>query len=273
MDASRTGFRGHSSPSNFDSAAGLFSVKEQLTGSTERELLAIYYVLMSYCKDLTSKKVKIYSDNQGACRIISVGSRKPHLQKIAIDIFKISVKHNFILNAQWISRTENGKADLLSKFIDMNDWQISPTTFMLMDAKWGPHKVDRFTSHYNFQVSRFNSRFTCPMSEAINAFMQDLSHDNNWVCPHPSTMKSCKARGTLIVSEWPFTIFWPLLCDTPKKFAFFIEEVFVLSKINCKIKDLIIESPGQKEVYKSKPSAFSGCPSFNILAMKINFSS
>ena len=91
MDASRTGFEGHSSPVNFDSAAGMFSAEEQLTSSTERELLAIYYVLMSYCKDLISKKVTVYSDNQEACRIISVGSRKPHLQKIAIDIFKISV--------------------------------------------------------------------------------------------------------------------------------------------------------------------------------------
>ena len=91
MDASRTGFGGHSSSVNFCNAAGLFSVNEQSTGSTQRELMAIYYVLMSYRKNLISKKVKVYSDNQGACRILSVGSRKPHLQKIAIDIFKISL--------------------------------------------------------------------------------------------------------------------------------------------------------------------------------------
>ena len=109
MDTSRTGLGGHSSPVNFDSAAGLLSVKEQLTSSTERELLAMYYVLVSYCKNLISKKVKVYSDNQGARRIISVGSRKPHLQKIAIDIFKISVEHNSILKAQWIPRTETVK--------------------------------------------------------------------------------------------------------------------------------------------------------------------
>ena len=170
-------------------------------------------------------------------------------------------------------RTENGKADLLSKFIDMNDWQINPSTFILID---GPHTVDRFASRYNFQVSRFNSRFACPGSEAIDAFMQDWSHDNNWVCPPPFTipkvlrhMKSCKARGALIVSEWPSAILWPLLCDKYKTFASFIEEVFVLPKI----KDLIIEGPGQKEVYKRKPSVFSGFPSFNILAMKLNFSS
>ena len=133
----------------------------------------------------------------------------------------------------------------------------------------------RFASHYNIQVSRFNSRFACPGSEVVDALMQDWSHDNNWVCPLQSTIprvlrhtKSCKARGTLIVPEWPSAIFWPLLCDKYKKFASFIEEVFVLPKI----KDLIIEGSGQKEVYKRKPS-FSGCPSFNILAMKLYFSS
>ena len=133
--------------------------------------------------------------------------------------------------------------------------------------------VERFASHYYFQVPRFNSRFACPISEAIDAFTQDWSHDNNWVCPPPSdcfkTMKSCKAHGTLIVPEWPSAIFWPLLCDTFKKFASFIEEVFVLPKI----KDLITEGSGLKKVYKKKPSAFSGCPLVNILAMKINFSS
>ena len=126
MDSSRTDFGGHSSSVNFGSAAGLFSVNEQSTGSTEIELMAIYYVLMSYRKNLISKKVKVYSDNQGACRILSVGSRKPHLQKIAIDIFKISVEHNFILNAQWI---ENRKADLLSKFIDMTGKLIQARSF------------------------------------------------------------------------------------------------------------------------------------------------
>ena len=63
-------------------------------------------------------------------------------------------------------------------------------------------------------------------------------------------MKSCKVRETLFVSEWngtewPSAIFWPLLSDKYKKFASFIEEVSVLPKI----KDLIIEGPGPKEVY------------------------
>ena len=60
---------------------------------------------------------------------ISMRSRKPHLQKIAIDVFKISVKHNCTLAAHWIPRTKNGKAGLLSKFIDMNDSQINPNVY------------------------------------------------------------------------------------------------------------------------------------------------
>ena len=65
-------------------------------------------------------------------------------QKLAIDVLKNTVEHNFILDAHWIPRTENGKADFLSKFIDINDWQINPSTFILIDAKWGTNTVDRF---------------------------------------------------------------------------------------------------------------------------------
>ena len=132
---------------------------------------------------------------------------------------------------------------------------------MLMDAKW--LTVVRFTLHYRFQVSLFNLRLACSRSKAIDSF--------NWVCPSTVPralrhMQSCKAREMLIVPEWSSAIYWPLLCNKCKKFACFNGEVFVLPKI----KDLIIEGSGQKEVYKRKPSAFSGRPWFNILATKLD---
>ena len=77
-DASRTAFGGFSSNSDFKPVRGMFSSEEQDAGSTFRELKAIYYVLLSHSKKLQFSKVKIFSGNQGACRIILVGSRKKH---------------------------------------------------------------------------------------------------------------------------------------------------------------------------------------------------
>ena len=53
----------------------------------------------------------------GASRILMVGSSKPHLQQIAIDIFSACLSFDISLDWQWLPRKENARADLLSRFI------------------------------------------------------------------------------------------------------------------------------------------------------------
>ena len=274
-DASRTAFGGISSNPDFKPVRGMFSSFEQKAGSTFRELKAIYYVLLTHSKKLHVSHVKIFSDNQGACRITLVGSRKKHLQQLAVDIFALSVKYSFVIRTQWIRRDENQIADHLSKFVDFDDWQINLSTFLLLNAKWGPFTVDRFASYYNNQLNRFNTRYVSPGSEAVDALAQDWSHEINWVCPPiyliPKVirhMKCCRAKGVLIVSEWHSGLFWPVLCKKEYEFEHFVKDVFVLPKIH----DLILVGPGQTSVYKKKRPVFSGCPVFNMLALKIDFS-
>ena len=50
------------------------------------------------------------------------------------------------MEAQWISRSLNKRADLLSWFVDKDDWRVNPSVFRLVDAQWGPHTIDRFAS-------------------------------------------------------------------------------------------------------------------------------
>ena len=69
-------------------------------------------------------------------------------------------------------------------------------------------------------MPRFNSRFLQPGAEAVDAFSQDWSSDNNWLVP-PTTLigrvlchiRDCKAVGTLILPMWKSAQFWPLLCS------------------------------------------------------------
>ena len=37
------------------------------------------------------------------------------------------------------------------------------------------------------------------------------------------------------------------------------------------VKDLILEGPGQRQIYKSHPSVFHGCPKFRRLALRVDF--
>ena len=148
--------------------------------------------------------MKVITDNDNAARIVLVGSRKPHLQALAIDIFQLCLAKRIVLDAQWIPRSVNERADLLSRFVDKDDWSLNPVVFQDIDVKWGPHTVNRFASYYNAQLPRFNSEFASPGSCGVDAFAQDWSCEINWICPPVSLivrsvrkLEACNGFGTL----------------------------------------------------------------------------
>ena len=175
-DASNVAFWGFSSNLSVSSVSGMWLADDKGQSSTYRELKAIYYVLASYAKELENTKVKVFTDNDNAARIVLVGSRKPHLQALTIDIFQLCL-------AKRIVRSVNERVDLLSRFVDKDDWSLNPVVFQDIDVKWGPHTVDRFASYYNAQLPRFNSKFASPSSCGADAFSQDWSCEINWICP------------------------------------------------------------------------------------------
>ena len=184
-DASSYAFGGYSIQFSNTRVSGMSTDAERAKVSTFRELKAIIFVLSSYAKSLVGKRVTLFTDNQAACRILSVGSRKPELQQLAMDIFNMSLIHQFLFESKWLPRALNEIADCLSKFADKDDWKINPSTFILLNHKWGSYTIDRFASLDNNQLPRFNSRFLCPESEAVDAFSQNREGENNWLCPPP----------------------------------------------------------------------------------------
>ena len=98
-------------------ASGMFTIDDLGQSSTFRELRAIYYVLLSFVEHLKHKRVKIFTDNQGAARIVSVGSSKAHLQSVALRIFRFCFSHCIALEAQWIPRSDLYEAGSLTRMI------------------------------------------------------------------------------------------------------------------------------------------------------------
>ena len=66
------------------------------------------------------------------------------VQAIAVDILNFSLSNNIQLRTQWIPEAENDRADLLSRFVDKDDWSMNSEVFHDLDDKWGPHTIDRF---------------------------------------------------------------------------------------------------------------------------------
>ena len=123
-DASDVAFGGFSASLDGVTASGIFTSDDHRQSSTFRELKEIYYVLLFCVEQLKQKMVKVFTENQGAARIVSVGSSKVRLQSVAMSIFYFS--NGITLEAQWIPMSQNERADLLSRFI-----------------------VDRFATYYN----------------------------------------------------------------------------------------------------------------------------
>ena len=190
----------------------MWASEEVAQSSTFRELKDILNVLVSYASQLQSKRVIVKTESHSEARIVSVGSSKSHLRYI----FQLCLKNAIVLEAQRIPRSLKEKALMLSQFIDPDDWSLHPSVFLLLNARWGPHTMYRFASHYNAQLPLFNSKDTSPGSCGVDAFIQNWSRWENWLCPPVNLVTQCvrhlEARCgcyTLIIPECPSAVFWP----------------------------------------------------------------
>jgi len=117
-DASDYAFRGFRIKLNDQPVSGMFRRFECQPSSTFRELKAIFYVIKAHVASLRHKKVKVFTDNENASRIVSVGSPKQHLHCLALDIFQLCLVNDIQIDAQCIPRDANVRADLLSLFVE-----------------------------------------------------------------------------------------------------------------------------------------------------------
>ena len=106
-----------------------------------------------------------------------MGSGKRHLQNETLNIFYICSSPGITIEPAWIPRSENDRADYLSKIVDKDDWLINPSIFRWLDYMWGAHSIDRFADEHNHQLPRFDSKFWHPKCEAMDAFVRSWEYE------------------------------------------------------------------------------------------------
>ena len=208
-----------------------WSELERGKSSTWRELKGIALALLSFTPDLQGKRVQVFTDNQGVVSIINKGSMNVGLHNMSIDIASLCRRKSISLQIQWVPREENVLADQISKEIDFDDWGVSHKFFVYMDEMWGPHTVDRFADQNNKKLTLFNSKYSCPGTNAVDAFSVDWSSDNNWLVPPIYLIgqvlrhvRVCKAKASLVVPCWPSAPFWPLLFSEHSSFSSMVSQ-------------------------------------------------
>ena len=157
-------------------------------------------------------------DNQNVVWALYAGSMKVDLHALVIDICKLCIENNIHLFPEWVPRSLNQIANLISKEVDRDDHMLNSDLFPTLDIMWGPHTVDCFSSFHTRHVPRYCSRFPKPGAESINAFTTTWLGENNWLFPPPffvpkviKDLKFSEADGTLIVPHWESAPLWPPL--------------------------------------------------------------
>ena len=117
-------------------------------------------------------------------------------------------------------------------------WRLGPfpLSFHRIDLVWRPHSTDCFANHLNAKLPCFNSRFSNPGAEGIDAFLMDWAGENNYVCPPVCLFCACcficviaKLQGQgAHVHTWCHARFAMLLRSALRK-----EKIHVLNEKRC----------------------------------------
>ena len=264
-DASNSGCGGYIVDIQGSESFRTWQSGEEKTSSTYREMLGVHTVLQSVTSFLRGKKVRWYTDNQCVVSIINKGSMKVHLHELSLKIYKFAIQNSIDLYMEWIPRTLNEKADLISRIIDKDDWQTSIPFFKYIDHIWGPHTFDRFADCNNKKVDKFNSKMWSPLTSGVDAFAFDWKGENNWLVPPIYLVGRCinyliasGASGTLIVPYWTSAAFWPILVNSDSSFKGFVTAFKKL----VNVQNVFIEG--------SVPSVFNGNFKGAVIALRIN---
>ena len=209
----------------------MFDLDEKDRSSTWRELEAIRFGLDAFHAKLSSSCISWMTDNRAAMFVSSSGSKRQHLQDLALEIYELTREHNIDLEVNWVPRDDNQVADYISKIVDPDDWEITEGFLEFLEEKWGPFTIDRFASFDNSKCERFNSKFLVPGTEAVDAFTQDWRFDHNLLVPPVkhivrvlNLIRSMSGiRAVLVAPLWTSAHFWPLLREG-ERFAHFVKD-------------------------------------------------
>ena len=83
--------------------------------------------------------VKHRTDNQNVIRALSNRSKTELVQELVVDIFKLCIEFNIRLFPEWIPRSDNQWANVVSKDLDRDDYMLHPDIFVILDVMWGAH--------------------------------------------------------------------------------------------------------------------------------------
>ena len=208
-----------------------FSAEEFKSSSTARELLALEAVYTSDNTAGLEGNVLHLTDNQAVCVIMEVGSKKPSLMKIVMNILRAAKEKNIKLRCEWRPRDHYliQHADLGSRSFDDSAISLNFESFLVITEFFADFQfdVDCMAQEWNKKANIFYSKLWEEGSAGINFFSQKLNPSLSHYCFPPVSkiiasilhLAKCKvANGLLVVPVWKSCSFWVSILPDGKHF-------------------------------------------------------
>lgn len=225
-DASKIGWGAYC---NEQRANGLWTTVERSFHINKLELLAAYFALKCFARDLSNCDILLHVDNTTAMAYINrMGSVKyPELHKVAQKIWHWCERRNSFVVATYIQSKDNAEADLESRRLPTDtEYELADSSFKALCKTFGSPVVDLFASRNNRKCAKFVSWHRDPEAFAFDAFTIPWRGTLYYAFPPfsliPKVLQKIiadKSDVILVVPYWPtqpwFPLFTKLLVNEP----------------------------------------------------------
>lgn len=114
--------------------------------------------------------LRLHTDSMVALYVMRSGSsRSPVLMAEMRELHGLCDEMEVVLEVEHVSSVLNAWADRLSREHDSTDWTLQLSALRRLDAQYGPHTVDLFTTTDRARTARFYSTWLCPGALATNS--------------------------------------------------------------------------------------------------------
>ena len=182
------------------------------------EMLAAFFALKAFCRDMHNKHVKLSVDNTTAVAYINhMGGSKSHAcNELAKLIWDWCIHKNIWVSVVHLPGVQNTIADRQSRhFEEETEWMLNRDVFQHLQSRFNL-TIDLFASRLNAQLPRYISWKPDPGAEAVDALSLDWGEFNFYAFPPFCIIGKClqkivqdKAEGLLIVPKWPTQAWFP----------------------------------------------------------------
>lgn len=215
-DASTTGW---GAACNGETASGPWSNIEREKHINYLEILAAFFGLKVFAKNLQNCQILLRIDNTTAISYINRmgGVQFPHLTRLTKELWQWCEARQIIVYAAYIRSIDNDIADAESRRVHPDiEWELSNAAFHDIISNFGEPEIDIFASRFNKKCPKFISWNRDPDAYAINAFT--LSWSGFYFYGFPpfaiilKTLRKIihdKATGILVVPLWPSQAWFP----------------------------------------------------------------